>query len=177
MARRSSRNTKKIGFDPNKFSEELRAIILEEGMAILGDVAKKITAEANSRAPKDTSSHPRGPNKRGDRQDSGPIKGSIFYTLSPRVFATYLICSPAWYSHFVEYGTQRHEMPRADFQEEIKQGKRDVMTFPGTNQFSGKWIHTPWVFHPGITPKPFLRPAVDMAEQFLRQVLNERYGV
>lgn len=180
MARRRSKNTMRVYID-EKLSQELRAIILEEGMEILGDLAKKVADEAQLNAPiiDPAGINPymplrRGPNKRGGDPKSGPIKDKIFYQLSTKVPASYVVCSPAWYSHFVEFGTQPHEMPRASKQEAIKAGTGKLMAFP----YNGRIITRKWVFHPGIKQwKPFLRPAGDKAEQFLREILNERYGV
>lgn len=174
--RRRGTNRSKLNLNINKLSQELRGIILEEGMDILGEVAQMVADEANRRAPtqKDVNG-PRRPAKwknKGKPVD-GPIKGNIFAQRSGRIPGTWLICSPAWYSHFVEYGTDPHEIPRAKWQKEIGTEQPHIMTA----KFGGKFVKLDWVYNPGAKPKPFLRPAADMAEQFLLQILAKRYGI
>jgi len=163
-----------IGYNLNKMSQEVRLAAADLGMEILGELAQKVADEANLTAPfieheLDLGEAPlrRGPNKFG-KSDSGPIKGNVFAQESQKVPFSWVVCSPAWYSHFVEFGTSMHEMPRKS-----KTGKK--MVFPGTNQFEGSMIETAHVTHPGLTPRPpFLRPAADKAENFLREILRSR---
>lgn len=176
MPRRRSINTGTIGFNLNKMSQELRMAVLDVGVEILGELAEKVAEEANLRAPFieheiASGERPlrRGPNKFG-KSDSGPIKGNIFAQASQKVPLSWLVVSPAWYSHFQEYGTQIHEMPIIS----SKIGKN--MVFPGTNEFEGTMVATKKVIHPGLKPSPpFLRPAADKAEQFLEEILRD-YG-
>lgn len=172
MARRSKR-TGTIAYDINKMSHELRRAVLDVGMDVLGELAEKVAEEANLRAPfiehdiaLGETPLRRGPNKFGG-SDSGPIKGNIFAQQSQKIPLSWLVVSPAWYSHFAEYGTSVHKMPRKS-----KSGK--LMVFPGTNEFEGRTIAVKEVLHPGSVPRPpFLRPAADKAEQFLEQILKK----
>ena len=156
MARRSKR-TGTIAYDINKMSQELRRAVLDVGMDVLGELAEKVAEEANLRAPfiehdiaLGETPLRRGPNKFGG-SDSGPIKGNVFAQQSQKIPLSWLVCSPAWYSHFAEYGTSIHKMSRKS-----KSGK--------PKEF----------LHPGSVPRPpFLRPAADKAEQFLEQILQK----
>ena len=171
---RAGKRSRTIAYDLNKMSQELRYAVLEVGMEVLGELAEKVAEEANSRAPFieheiDLGEAPlrRGPNKTGS-SDSGPIKGSIFAQESEKVPLSWLVISPAWYSHFTEYGVSIHEMPRKS-----KSGKK--MVFPGTHEFEGEIVATKKVIHPGYTPRPpYMRPAADMAEKFLSEILKEK---
>lgn len=179
MAQRRRRGTARSTLDigVNKFSQELRGIILEEGMEILGEIAKMVADEANRLAPTfDIGTEgPRRPKKWKSKADpkGGPIKGSVFAQRSHKLPGTWLVCSPAYYSHFVEYGTNAHEMPRAKWQKEIGTDKPHVMTA----KIGGNFIHFDWAYHPGSKQTKFLRPAADKAEQFLLEILKKRYGV
>ena len=172
MARRRSARTGTIAYDLNKMSQELRREVLDIGMEVLGELAEKVAEEANLRAPviepEPYGFQPlrRGPNKQG-KSDSGPIKGSVFAQESQKVPLSWLICSPFWGSHFVEYGTADHKM----FE---KRADRPMM-FPGTGPDLGRRIITPFVDHPGARSIPFMRPAADKAEQFLQDILRN-YG-
>ena len=184
---RAGKRSRTIAYDLNKMSQELRYAVLEVGMEVLGELAEKVAEEANSRAPfiehEDIPDTPytsqkvgkgrhemplrRGPNKTGS-SDSGPIKGNVFAQESQKVPLSWLVISPAWYSHFAEYGTSIHEMPRKS-----KAGKK--MVFPGTHEFEGEMVATKKVTHPGCTPRPpFMRPAADMAEKFLSEILKDK---
>ena len=184
MAGRGGSRTRTVGVDLNRLTHECRAFLLEAGMEAVARVADKIAEEANSLAPviegedesvtyfKDGQTltryipKRRGPNKSGG-SDSGPIKGSVFSQESQKVPNSYLVIAPAWYAHFVEYGTIRHEMPR------ISSKKGHIMSFPGTNEYKGQLVFTKKVNHPGIKRKPFLRPAADKAGEFVRQVAKD----
>ena len=169
-----SRRTSQVSFQINTALREVGIAVTELGQEVLAELAQKVADEANSRAPFieheiDLGEAPlrRGPNKSGSL-DSGPIKGSIFAQESQKVPLSWLVISPAWYSHFVEFGTQIHEMPR-------KSSTGKVMVFPGTNEYEGKMVATKKVIHPGYTPKPpFMRPAADMADKFLSEILAAR---
>lgn len=175
MARRRSKNSSTVGWDKNKFSHEARAALFELGNEVMGELSEMIAKEANERAPvleevqPPNSKQPmrRGPNKHGEANDGreGPIKGKIFAQQSTKVLNTWLVCSPAWYSHFIEYGTVEHG---------IDPKNKTVLSFPGTHGFSGQQIVVGHVDHPGVKAKPFLRPAADKAEEFLQQILAER---
>lgn len=171
MAR--GKRTRTIGYDLNKMSHELRSAVTEISMDILGELAEKVAEEANLRAPviqdEPYGFQPlrRGPNKKGS-SDSGPIKGNVFAQESTKQPLSWLIVSPAWYSHLKEYGTSAHEMPRKS-----KTGKK--MMFPGTGPLTGERILTDHVNHPGANASPFMRPAADKAEQFLEEILRN-YG-
>lgn len=177
MARRS-RNSMTFQVSLDRLSHELRAIMLEEGMDILGDLSEKIAEEAKRNAPHiDTEAWQSKKAKaiRRTKAKKGPIANEIFFMRSPRVPASWLVISPAWYSHFVEYGTQPHERPRAAYQEDIKRGGQEhIMRFK-TN--TGHWAKHKWLFHKGTQPKQFMRPAIDKAEQFLHEILRERYKI
>lgn len=178
MARRKS-NSMTFQVSLDKLSHELRQIMLEEGMDILGDLSEKIVKEARQIAPQIDPTvwqSSKAKEKRRTGSKKGPIASEIFFMRSPRVPASWLVISPAWYSHFVEYGTQPHERPRAAWQEAIKMGDEEhIMQFK-TN--TGHWARYDWLFHSGYVPKkPFMRPAIDKAEQFLHEVLKERYNI
>lgn len=170
MARRSKR-TGTIAYDINKMSQELRRAVLDVGMDVLGELAEKVAEEADLRAPviqeEPYAFQPlrRGPDKKGS-SSSGPMKGNVFAQESSKVPLSWLVVSPAWYSHFYEYGTSPHEMPRKS-----KTGKK--MMFPGTGPLTGERILTDHVNHPGVKAGPFMRPAADKAEQFLKQILQK----
>lgn len=169
---RAGKRSRTIAYDLNKMSQEVRSAVLDFGVEILGELAEKVAEEANLRAPviqpEYNSFQPlrRGPNKSGG-SDSGPIEGKVFSQESQKVPLSWLVVSPAWYSHFAEYGTRPHEMPRKS-----KIGKK--MMFPGTGPAEGERIITVHVNHPGIRPAPFMRPAADKAEQFLKELLRQR---
>lgn len=165
-----------VGIDINRVCQELRAIVVEEGLEILGEVAKKVADQANRLAPVLKNSDQTKKWKEMHRswhEDTGPIKGNIVAMKSPNVPATWLVMSPSWYSHFVEYGTEGAEAPRHEWHIEMKEGRRPKMAF----NYKGKRMVTDWVYHPDVQPQPFLRPAADSAEYFLIQILNQRYGV
>lgn len=184
MAQRRGSRTRTVGVDLSKLTHESRAFLLEVGMEAVAKVAEKIAEEANRLAPaledgyetlEDKTSERthsttipkrRGPNKRG-ASDSGPIKESIFSQESHKVPNSYLVIAPAWYAHFVEYGTSEHIMPR------ISSKKGNTMIFPGTNNFKGQLVKTKKVDHPGAKKRPFLRPAADKADEFVSQVARE----
>lgn len=170
---RASKRTRTVGYDLNKMSQELRMAVLEAGMGVMEELAEKIAEEANLRAPviapEPYGFQPlrRGPNKQGG-SDSGPLEGNVFAQESQKVPLSWLVISPAWYSHLVEYGTSEHDMPR-------KSNTGKTMTFPGTGPYTGERIQTMHVHHPGIKQQPFMRPAADKAEQFLQDILR-KYG-
>lgn len=161
-----------IAVDLNKVSHELRGIVLETGMEILGELAERIAQEANNNAPtlqneKQTTEWTRKHRNSSPAYKNGPIKGSIFSMLSPNVPASYLVVSPAWYSHFVEYGTDEPEKPiRA-------RGKKPMAFY---NQ-DGKLVFKRQVKEHKMKKKPFLRPAADKADEFLLDIINKKYGV
>lgn len=175
MARRRTGNKQKVGIDTDKFSYEARAALFALGNEVMGELAEMIAKEANANAPvlqevqPENSTQPmrRGPNKHGEANDGreGPIKGKIFAQQSEQVLNSWLICSPAWYSHFVEYGTVEHG---------INPKNKTLLSFPGTHGYSGQQIAVGHVDHPGVKAKPFLRPAVDKAEEFLNQILRAK---
>ena len=179
MARRKNRGrTRTIGLDLNKMKHEVRSYLLEAGFEVVAELAKRIAVLANEKAPEaeenyyssvDSKRFPRrrGPNKYG-ASDSGPIKGNIIAIESRKVPWSYLVMSPAWYSHLVEYGTDAHVMPRKS-----KLGKTK-MVFPGTNEWLGQTVEADVVQHTGSKKKPFLRPAADQAEKIAREILREK---
>ena len=176
MARRGRNpRTGTIGLDLNKMKHELRMQVLDIGMEVLGSLAERVAEEANDTAPfiefevnskGEGSEAPlrRGKNKSG-KSDSGPIKGSVFAQPSEKVPTSWLVVSPAWYSHLVEYGTVPHDLPRKS-----KTGK--MMVFPGTKDYYGRSIAVNHVNHPGAKSVPFLRPAADKADAFLEEIIN-----
>ena len=171
MARRGRNpRTGTIGLDLNKMKHELRMQVLDIGMQVLGALAERVAEEANELAPviegETDGKLPlrRGPNKQGSG-DSGPIKGNVFAHPSDKVPSSWLVRSPAWYSHFVEYGTDAHDMPTKS-----KSGKR--MVFPGTNAHKGRRVGAITVKHPGAKAGAFLRPAADKADVFLEEIIN-----
>lgn len=150
--------------------------ILELGMEIIGELAQAVADEANKQSQSvvcEWDSLPfqerrRGPNKSG-RSDSGPIAGSIFAMPSAKVPSSWLVVSPAWYSHFVEYGTSPHKMPRIS----RKLGK--YMCFLGTNDSSGKMVVVKHVNHPGVrVPQPYMRKAADKADDLLDKIIQKK---
>lgn len=173
MARRRRMGPKRqttIAFDLNKMSHEIRMIILEEGNGIIGELAKRVAEEARSLAPTLPSSEtPRGPNKRGGDHKSGPLKQNIFAQPSAKVPGSWLVVSPAWYSHLVEYGTEAHEI-------KPKNKKALAWVEPGATAGDDRLIITQHVNHPKVGPRPFLRPAADKAEQILDSILSSRRG-
>ena len=177
-SRQGSQRTRIPFFNMNRIAHDVRMILVEEGNGIIEELARRIAEEAKRRAPRlnvGASGPARGPNKRppgkGDGKE-GPLADKIFVTPSIKVPSSWVVCAPTWYSHFVEYGTTPHEMPRADYQEEVKQGLRKKMRFRAAD---GRWVTADWVYHPGATARPFLRPAADMAEQLLDQIVQSRH--
>lgn len=146
-----------IAFDLNKMSHEIRNIINLEGEGIIGELAERVAEEARSLAPV-LQGEPRGSNKRNGDDRSGPLKENIFAQPSAKVPGSWIVCSPAWYSHFVEYGTSEHDMP-----------------YPGTKVLKEAGQPYPKVHHTGAKQKPFLRPAADKAEQFLQEIIAKRH--
>lgn len=170
MARRKIGPKRKytVAFDLNDLNHEIRNIINREGNGILGELAQKIAEEARNLAPSLPSDEtPRGPNKRGGDDRSGPLKQGIFAARSAKVANSWIVCSPAWYSHFVEYGTAEHD---------ITPNRESALVFPGTNEFAGKKVVVKKVHHPKVRQKPFLRPAADKAEQFLQEIISARHS-
>ena len=170
MARRNPR-TGTIGYDLNSLTQEVRQILIDDvGRPFVEELANRVAEEANRLAPiikDEPEDFPlplrRGPNKFG-ASDSGPIKGSIVAQESQKKPLSWLVISPFWGSHFVEYGTQPHMMPR---------GKKvgHTMIFPGRD---GETVFTDKQFeHPGAKRNPFMRPAADKADQIARQILTE----
>lgn len=51
-----------------------------------------------------------------------------------------------------------------------------VLVFEGTNKFAGQTIITPSVDHPGVAPRPFLKPAKDSLRPEIRREIA-RYVV
>lgn len=145
------------------------------GDEIIGELAEAVAAEANARAPvieevqpvNSTQSLRRGPNKHGEANDGreGPIKGSIFAQKSTKVLGTWLVDSPAWYSHFVEYGTLDHIIAS-------RLGKK--LSFPGTHEWAGLQVTVGVVDHPGANAHPYLRPSADKADEFLKAILASK---
>lgn len=177
--RRVSVRKRTIAYDLNKVKHEARMAVVELGMEIIGELAEKVADEANVQSQKvrcewETLSFQqrrRGPNKKG-RIDSGPIAGSIYAMPSEKVPSSWLVVSPAWYSHFVEYGTDPHDMPR------ISSKKGKDMWFLGTNASAGQAIKTKKVGHPGIRrPQPFMRTAADKADAFLDEIIQRKGSV
>lgn len=170
MARRrqdgSRRRRVPINFD--KISHEAKMAALSIGMECIGVLAEKIAEEANANAPVINPTPPplagqalrRGPDKTSGKQTSGPIKGNVFAQESAKVPFSYLVCAPAWYAHYSEYGTDPHD---------ISAKKSKILAFRAKD---GSEVFAKTVSHPGVKPKPFLRPAADKAEQFLDEILN-----
>lgn len=173
MARRRGTRTRTIGLDLNKMNHALRMALLEEGNEVIGMLAERVAEEANRRAPvikaeaqtKSTRPQPlrRGPDKQG-HSSSGPLKNAVFAQESQKVPNSYLVCAPAWYAHFVEYGTEAHT---------IKAKKSNLLRFPGTKESAGEEVLTDTVEHTGARPRPFLRPAADMAEVFVKELIGK----
>lgn len=171
---------RQIAFDLDKMTQQSRMLILELGMDVIGDLAERVAEQAN----RNTESircrgntlpgQPlrRGPDKTSGSQTSGPIRDSVFAMPSQKVPTSWLVVAPAWYAHFVEYGTSPHKMPTGS-----KVG--NVMHFAGTNEHSGEHIATDKIInHPGVKkPQPFLRPAADKAEAFLAEIARERGSI
>lgn len=162
----------RVGYNVNKMSQELKDAVFDIGVDILGELAERVAEEARTRAPKNKSieykkgkdSIPkrRGPNKKG-ATDSGPISDNIEAVESPNVRFSYLVISYAWYSHLVEFGTEEHD---------IFPKKKKALRYPISES---ETIIRGSVHHPGIKNHvPFLRPAADKAETFLREILQER---
>lgn len=178
MARRTGKRSKTVGLDLNKMKHDIRMYLLRAGMEVVEELADKIAEEANLMAPviKDEvlpseslfGNQPlrRGPNKQGNTS-SGPIKNATFSQKSEKVPNSFLVCCPAWYAHFVEYGTTPHT---------IYPKKKKSLRFPGTNGYLGLEVLTDVVDHPGITARPFLRPAGDKADMFVDQIAAKRRG-
>ena len=171
MARRNLGPKRKasIMVDLNKIGHELRGIVLEEGGEVLKLLATRIAMEANMLAPMQQSdSGPRRPEKwknSGNPKD-GPIRGNVIAMPSPNIPNTWVVMSDAWYSHFVEYGTDAYDP--------LPNKSQKTMVFKGRD---GNWVRTRKINRPNIQPKPYLRPAGDKAEQFLLAILNGRYGL
>lgn len=159
----------------SKISHELRDalfndIIPNEGMDIITELAEKIAEKANALAPvqDEAKSGPRRPEKwkSSGKPTDGPIKGNIVAIPSPNLPFTWLVMSPPWYSHFVEYGTSAYNP--------LPNPHRKIMIFRVEGM---KWINTAIVNRPNIKPRPFLRPAADMAEQILQEIINKRGSI
>jgi hypothetical protein len=176
MARKTKGHSRSIGLGLDKMKHELRMQVIEVGMEAIGMLAEKVAEEANLNSKSIVDDWPtlpgqekrRGPNKHGG-SDSGPISGSVFAQPSDKVPSSYLVISPAWYSHFVEYGTSAPEKNGG----KILPKKSDKLSFVGTNSFAGKAISTKSVDRSkGSKATPFLRPAADKADQFLNEIIN-----
>ena len=176
MPRRTGKRTRTIAYDLNKMKHEARMQILELGMEIIGELAQAVADEANKQSQSvvcEWDSLPfqerrRGPNKSGG-SDSGPIAGSIFAMPSTKVPSSWLVVSPAWYSHFVEYGISPHKRPRRSSR------IWKYMAFRGTNESSGKAVVVKHVNHPGVrVPQPYMRKAADKADDLLDKIIQKR---
>lgn len=49
------------------------------------------------------------------------------------------------------------------------------LVFEGTNEWAGQIILTPIVHHPGVSPRPFLTPAVQKNKERIKQMLGEEF--
>lgn len=170
---------------------DLRKLPYEIYMNVLDELCEKIAEEARKKAPtlKDeekiyniinsnnktaTLRSRRGPDKfkeykkhRKNRENKtwGPIKDTITVIPSKKNNISKLVNSPAWYSHFVEFGTSPHPMKPNKLR-----GKK-AMVVPVSDKDA---VFSKEVNHPGIKANPFLRPAADLADDFLKEILKER---
>lgn len=162
-----ARRTRIIGWDLNRMNHEIRMAVVQMGTGILEKVAQMVADEANKNAPtlqepKQTREWIRKHRHSLPAHRNGPIKGNIFSMPSEKVPASYLVVSPAWYSHFYEFGTDPTDEP-------IKGRHGKDMAFFGEN---GSIIHKSEVKPHSWKGKAFLRPAADKAEQFIEQIIS-----
>lgn len=174
MARKSGpKNKATLLVDLNRVSEELRALVIEEGLSIIGDLAEMIAVEANKNAPVQNVGldGPRRPYKwKNGGGRNVPLKGNIIAFPSPNRIATWIVQAESWFAHFVEYGTWQgkgHYTIKANNKESLRYKSRET----------GKMVWAKSVQHPPSKPQPFLRPAADRAEDFLMDIIRKRYGV
>lgn len=118
---------------------------------IYEDVGQKITAEAKSLAPVDT----------------GRLRNSINY----RITGNQLIVGPdVPYAPYQEFGTgTRGEFRGNMYTIRPKNGR--YLRFKGSN---GNWVTAKVVYHPGIPPHPFMRPASEHVIGSIVDKLAER---
>jgi len=69
------------------------------------------------------------------------------------------VIAEAPYSGFVEFGTRPHE---------IRPRHKKVLRF----EINGKIVFATRVYHPGTSPKPFFRPALEDAVEKLPEIFN-----
>jgi HK97 gp10 family phage protein len=143
-----------VNSDITELVEDLAAISEKSPEEITGNIfnvlGMEIMGNARAKAPVRT----------------GRLRDSIDYKIS----GNQLIIGPhVPYAPYMEFGTgSRGEFGGSEYI--IRPRTKPYLKF----KINGKWISTKEVHHPGISPRPFMRPAVEEAMGDLADKLAER---
>jgi hypothetical protein len=74
-----------------------------------------------------------------------------------------------------EYGSGLHD-PKGAHYISIDAKNFPNLIFEGTHEFAGQIIKTPHVNHPGVAPRPFLKPAKERHREEIKAKLAEEAG-
>ena len=107
----------------------------------ISKMAQIIRKEMRAQAPRETGDLRKNLNYRIFRDSRGGFRGKV----GPK--------PQAFYARFIEFGTAAHIIPRKD-----TKGRPQKKLRIGNNVYAS-------VKHPGITPKPFLRPAFESSKR------------
>ncbi len=72
-----------------------------------------------------------------------------------------------------EWGSGLHDTKNGPHFIDIYGRNTFLLTFEGTNQFEGQLIQKQHVNHPGVKPRPFIKPAVEKHRAALKQAVRE----
>lgn len=72
-----------------------------------------------------------------------------------------------------EWGSGLHDTKGSPHYIDIYATSVPNLIFEGTNEFEGQLIRVPHVSHPGVKPKPFIKPALDKHRAALKQSVRE----
>jgi len=74
-----------------------------------------------------------------------------------------------------EYGSGIHD-PKHPHYVDITAKNAPNLVFNGTNEKEGQIIVTPHVNHPGVAPRPFLKPAKERHREEIKRRISEEVG-
>lgn len=150
-----------IGLDT--LSQEIQAQMMLVGDEAVKRLAQKVVDEAKAHAPEGLYDDVYSKGKHN--QQTGKLKDKLFVKKSEKYDYSYLAVSGHWTSHFLEFGTQPHDMPTKNKGPMIFKWKKGATR--------GMLVEAGKVHHPGISAQPFMRPAGDKAESMVDEVVSE----